>query len=105
MNCEQQELRAEHKALQHDLSSNDVERVCRINSPRANEKKFFKNKACLHGSKKKYKSCCRSVAGKSSSRFSVNQTDDHRKNWKDRKPGRKGAASVANSIQSNGPVT
>ncbi|XP_073310517.1 OVARIAN TUMOR DOMAIN-containing deubiquitinating enzyme 7-like isoform X1 [Primulina huaijiensis] len=100
MNCVQQELRVEHKALEHDLSSNDVERVCSMNSPRANQKKFFKNKACLHGLKKKHKSCCRSVAGKSED-FPC-RTDEHRKNWKDRKPGQKGAASVANSIQCNG---
>ncbi|XP_073144937.1 OVARIAN TUMOR DOMAIN-containing deubiquitinating enzyme 7 isoform X3 [Henckelia pumila] len=90
LNQGQHELRVEHKALEHDLPSNDVERVCNMNNPCANGKKNLKNKACLYGSKKNYKSSCRSVSGKSSSRLPVNQTDEHRKSRRDRKPGRKG---------------
>lgn len=68
----------------------------------SDEKKISRNKACPCGSKKKYKSCCGAVAGKSSARFPVNQTVDYGKSRKERKQGRKGGASVPSSIQSDG---
>ncbi|KZV27623.1 OTU domain-containing protein 3 [Dorcoceras hygrometricum] len=68
---EQHEPRIELKALEHDLCKNDVERVCSMNSPRANEKRNLRNKGGLYDSRKKYKPCCRSVAGKSSGRLLV----------------------------------
>ncbi|GER30256.1 OTU domain-containing protein, partial [Striga asiatica] len=54
-----------------DSSGNGVEISCQRNSLQKDEKKISRNKACPCGSKKKYKSCCGAVAGKSSARFPV----------------------------------
>ncbi|XP_063945081.1 OVARIAN TUMOR DOMAIN-containing deubiquitinating enzyme 7 isoform X2 [Daucus carota subsp. sativus] len=65
-----------------------------------NAKKMIpsRNKACPCGSKKKYKSCCGSVAGRSSPRFANKQTVDSSKGRKDKKQGNKsGSTSNVNS--------
>ncbi|KAL3646308.1 hypothetical protein CASFOL_011488 [Castilleja foliolosa] len=54
-----------------DSSGNDAETSYKKNSPQHDDKKISRNKACPCGSKKKYKSCCGTVSGKSSARFSV----------------------------------
>lgn len=62
-----------------------------------------RNKACPCGSKKKYKSCCGSVAGRSSAKFAINQTVDYGEGRKDKKQGKKSEANnVANSHVSEG---
>ncbi|VFQ86538.1 unnamed protein product [Cuscuta campestris] len=49
------------------------------------------NKACPCGSKKKYKSCCGSAAGKSYAKLITNQTADNgKKGQKDKRQGKKG---------------
>ncbi|XP_049345693.1 OVARIAN TUMOR DOMAIN-containing deubiquitinating enzyme 7 isoform X2 [Solanum verrucosum] len=53
------------------------------------EKKIPRNKACPCGSKKKYKSCCGSVAGKHPTSFTVNHTIDYGKGRRDKKQGKK----------------
>lgn len=53
------------------------------------EKKIPRNKACPCGSKKKYKSCCGSVAGKHPTSFTVNHTIDYGKDRRDKKQGKK----------------
>ncbi|KAI3452000.1 hypothetical protein Pfo_008665 [Paulownia fortunei] len=73
-NSEQRRLKVEEKTCKLDLSGNDTEINDNKNSLQPDEKllqKISRNKACPCGSKKKYKSCCGSVAGKSSARFPV----------------------------------
>lgn len=53
------------------------------------EKKIPRNKACPCGSKKKYKSCCGSVAGKHPTSFTDNHTIDYGKGRRDKKQGKK----------------
>ncbi|KAJ8530909.1 hypothetical protein K7X08_023790 [Anisodus acutangulus] len=53
------------------------------------EKKIPRNKACPCGSKKKYKSCCGSVAGKQPTSYTVNHTIDYGKGRRDKKQGKK----------------
>lgn len=65
------------------------------------EKNIPRNKICPCGSKKKYKSCCGTVAARSSARFSVSQTVDYGKSRKDKKQGKKGASS--NLVNSHVP--
>ncbi|CAA0832801.1 SEC-C motif-containing protein / OTU-like cysteine protease family protein [Striga hermonthica] len=85
-----------------DSSGNGVEISCQRNSLQKDEKKISRNKACPCGSKKKYKSCCGAVAGKSSARFPVNQTVDYGKSRKDRKQARKVSSAATNTILSDG---
>ncbi|PIN02127.1 OTU (ovarian tumor)-like cysteine protease [Handroanthus impetiginosus] len=98
----QRMLKVEDETCKKDSSGNDTNRTCKKNSSQPDEKKISRNKACPCGSKKKYKSCCGSVAGKSSARFPVNQTVDYGKSRKDRKQARKVGSTVASSIQSDG---
>ncbi|XP_059623909.1 OVARIAN TUMOR DOMAIN-containing deubiquitinating enzyme 7 [Cornus florida] len=73
------------------------ERTTDNDSSQQDEKKIPRNKVCPCGSKKKYKACCGSVAGRSSAKFVINQTVDYGKRRKERKQGKKGeAATVAN---------
>ncbi|XP_055825620.1 OVARIAN TUMOR DOMAIN-containing deubiquitinating enzyme 7 isoform X1 [Solanum dulcamara] len=53
------------------------------------EKKIPRNKACPCGSKKKYKSCCGSVAGKHPTSYTVSHTIDYGKGRRDKKQGKK----------------
>ncbi|KAG6392896.1 hypothetical protein SASPL_147124 [Salvia splendens] len=102
-----------HKLLVQDttfeleLSGNDAE-TNNTKEPQPDEKKIPRNKACPCGSKKKYKSCCGTVSGRSSTRFPVvtskcddshfsNQTVDYGKSRKDRKQGRKGGTILVHS--------
>ncbi|KAM7516504.1 hypothetical protein LguiA_006087 [Lonicera macranthoides] len=62
---------SESISCKQDPSLNDIERTPEINSLEHDEKRIPRNKACPCGSKKKYKSCCGSVAGKSSNKFAV----------------------------------
>ncbi|KAG8384357.1 hypothetical protein BUALT_Bualt04G0109700 [Buddleja alternifolia] len=101
-NSEQHKLKVEDETCKQDLSGNDTKRNNKKNSLRPDEKKISRNKNCPCGSKKKYKSCCGSVAGKSSVRLPVNQTVDYGKSRKEKKQGRKGGSTVENLIQSDG---
>lgn len=72
-----------------------------------NAKKMIpsRNKACPCGSKKKYKSCCGAVAGRSSPRFANKQTVDCSKGRKDKNQGkRSGTTSNVNTrVYEGGP--
>ncbi|KAH6760260.1 SEC-C motif-containing protein / OTU-like cysteine protease family protein [Perilla frutescens var. frutescens] len=100
-NSDQHRLMIEDTAIELELSGNDVETNNKKN-PQPDEKKIARNKACPCGSKKKYKSCCGAVAGRSSARFPVNQTVDYGKSRKDRKQGRKGGTTLPSSVHSDG---
>ncbi|XP_042030582.1 OVARIAN TUMOR DOMAIN-containing deubiquitinating enzyme 7-like isoform X2 [Salvia splendens] len=101
-NEEHQAEKDYHKLLVQDttfeleLSGNDAE-TNNTKEPQPDEKKIPRNKACPCGSKKKYKSCCGTVSGRSSTRFPVNQTVDYGKSRKDRKQGRKGGTILVHS--------
>ncbi|KAL0461804.1 UNVERIFIED_CONTAM: OVARIAN TUMOR DOMAIN-containing deubiquitinating enzyme 7 [Sesamum latifolium] len=90
------------KLKDEDGTCKDSNRTDNKSSNQPDEKKIPRNKACPCGSKKKYKSCCGSVSGKSSARVPVNQTVDYGKSRKERKQSRKIGSTVANSIQSDG---
>ncbi|XP_074377737.1 OVARIAN TUMOR DOMAIN-containing deubiquitinating enzyme 7 isoform X3 [Apium graveolens] len=79
----------------------------RVDNSPENAKKMIpsRNKACPCGSKKKYKSCCGVVAGRSSPRFANKQTVDCSKGRKDKKQGNRiGTASSVNSrVYEGGP--
>ncbi|XP_042026479.1 OVARIAN TUMOR DOMAIN-containing deubiquitinating enzyme 7-like isoform X1 [Salvia splendens] len=99
---EHQAEKNHHKLLVQDttieleLSGNDAE-TNNKKELQPDEKKIPRNKACPCGSKKKYKSCCGTVSGRSSARFPVNQTVDYGKSRKDRKQGRKGGTILVHS--------
>ncbi|XP_047956988.1 OVARIAN TUMOR DOMAIN-containing deubiquitinating enzyme 7-like isoform X2 [Salvia hispanica] len=101
-NEEHQAEKDHHKLLVQDttieleLSGNDAE-TNNKKELQPDEKKIPRNKACPCGSKKKYKSCCGTVSGRSSARFPVNQTVDYGKSRKDRKQGRKGGTILVHS--------
>ncbi|KAL1536511.1 ubiquitinyl hydrolase 1 [Salvia divinorum] len=101
-NEERQAEKDHHRLLVQDtmieleLSGNDAE-TKNTKELQPDEKKISRNKACPCGSKKKYKSCCGTVSGRSSARFPVNQTVDYGKSRKDRKQGRKGGTILVHS--------
>ncbi|KAL6551736.1 hypothetical protein OROGR_007890 [Orobanche gracilis] len=99
--CQNSEQHRE-KSGKLDSFGNGAEISCKKNSLQHDEKKTSRNKACPCGSKKKYKSCCGTVAGKASAKIPVNQTVDYGKSRKERKQGRKFSSTVMNSIQSDG---
>ncbi|KAL0424174.1 UNVERIFIED_CONTAM: OVARIAN TUMOR DOMAIN-containing deubiquitinating enzyme 7 [Sesamum radiatum] len=90
------------KLKDEDETCKDSNKTDNKSSSQPDEKKIPRNKACPCGSKKKYKSCCGSVSGKSSARVPVNQTVDYGKSRKERKQSRKIGSTVASSIQSDG---
>ncbi|KAG6421672.1 hypothetical protein SASPL_118229 [Salvia splendens] len=100
-NKDQHTLLVQSKTTELELSGSDAE-TNNTKVPQLDEKKIPRNKACPCGSKKKYKSCCSTVAGRSSARFPVNQTVDYGKSRKDRKQGRKGGTILPNSVHSDG---
>ncbi|OVA15869.1 Ovarian tumor [Macleaya cordata] len=59
-------------------------------STEQSDKKIPRNKVCPCGSKKKYKACCGSIKGKSSTEFVINHKVASRKGKNERKQGRKG---------------
>ncbi|CAI9110196.1 OLC1v1010176C2 [Oldenlandia corymbosa var. corymbosa] len=78
--CKQQ------SAISESRTSN-LERSRTKKSLPSDDKKIPRNKLCPCGSRKKYKSCCGSVAGKSSARLTINRTfeDADKKDKKQRK--------------------
>ncbi|KAL7101407.1 hypothetical protein ACP275_08G051900 [Erythranthe tilingii] len=99
---EKHDLEVEDTTCKLELSGSDAETKRTKKTPRPDDKKISRNKACPCGSKKKNKSCCGSVAGKSSARFPVNQTVDYGKTRKERKQARKGGSTGTSSTQSDG---
>lgn len=104
-NSEQQEEERLNKTCELDKSSNSIKRSHDDSRFKPNEKKIPRNKVCPCGSKKKYKACCGTAAGRSSAKFAVNQTVDSKRGRKERKQGKKGEASSTLSacVSDGGP--
>ncbi|KAL1564161.1 ubiquitinyl hydrolase 1 [Salvia divinorum] len=100
-NKDQHILLVQSTTIELELSGSDAE-TNNTKDPQLDEKKISRNKACPCGSKKKYKSCCGTVAGRSSSRFPVYQSVGYGKSRKDRKQGRKGGTILPSSVHSDG---
>ncbi|XWS29806.1 hypothetical protein CRYUN_Cryun24cG0061900 [Craigia yunnanensis] len=103
-NSEQHKEEAVKKTCEQDPSSDSIKTLDN-SSFRPDDKKIPRNKFCPCGSKKKYKACCGSVSGRSSTKFIVNPTTDARKGRKERKQGKKGASvkSAASTGSDGGP--
>lgn len=98
---------------EHDIKSGDspcgkgssdcsVKGASDKHTSQEDEKKIPRNKACPCGSKKKYKSCCGSVAGKHPTSYTVNHTIDYGKGRRDKKQGKKvPPVNVTSSKQSD----
>ncbi|KAL9461360.1 hypothetical protein AB3S75_004374 [Citrus x aurantiifolia] len=104
-NSEQHEEERLNKTCELDKSSNSIKRSHDDSRFKPNEKKIPRNKVCPCGSKKKYKACCGTAAGRSSAKFAVNQTVDSKRGRKERKQGKKGEASSTLSacVSDGGP--
>ncbi|KAH9711995.1 OVARIAN TUMOR DOMAIN-containing deubiquitinating enzyme 7 [Citrus sinensis] len=104
-NSEQHEEEQLNKTCELDKSSNSIKRSHDDSRFKPNEKKIPRNKVCPCGSKKKYKACCGTAAGRSSAKFAVNQTVDSKRGRKERKQGKKGEASSTLSacVSDGGP--
>ncbi|XP_047951793.1 OVARIAN TUMOR DOMAIN-containing deubiquitinating enzyme 7 isoform X2 [Salvia hispanica] len=100
-NKDQHMLLVQSTTIELELSGSDAE-TNNTKDPQLDEKKIPRNKACPCGSKKKFKACCGTVAGRSSASFPVNQTVDYGKSRKDRKQGRKGGTILPNLVHSDG---
>ncbi|KAL9464282.1 hypothetical protein AB3S75_001977 [Citrus x aurantiifolia] len=103
-NSEQHEEERLNKTCELDKSSNSIKRSHDDSRFKPNEK-IPRNKVCPCGSKKKYKACCGTAAGRSSTKFAVNQTVDSKRGRKERKQGKKGEASSTLSacVSDGGP--
>ncbi|KAL9461363.1 hypothetical protein AB3S75_004374 [Citrus x aurantiifolia] len=103
-NSEQHEEERLNKTCELDKSSNSIKRSHDDSRFKPNEK-IPRNKVCPCGSKKKYKACCGTAAGRSSAKFAVNQTVDSKRGRKERKQGKKGEASSTLSacVSDGGP--
>ncbi|KAH9663648.1 OVARIAN TUMOR DOMAIN-containing deubiquitinating enzyme 7 [Citrus sinensis] len=103
-NSEQHEEERLNKTCDLDKSSNSIKRSHDDSRFKPNEK-IPRNKVCPCGSKKKYKACCGTAAGRSSTKFAVNQTVDSKRGRKERKQGKKGEASSTLSacVSDGGP--
>ncbi|XP_019183593.1 PREDICTED: OTU domain-containing protein 3 isoform X3 [Ipomoea nil] len=97
-NCNDGIVQPEDNTREHDSANNDIEGHDNCSS-QLDEKKVPRNKACPCGSKKKYKSCCGSVAGKSSARLAVSQAVEYGKGRKDKKQGKKGFSRILQSAK------
>ncbi|KAK6237666.1 hypothetical protein QUC31_003135 [Theobroma cacao] len=104
VNSEKLKQEALKKTFEQDPSSDSI-KTLDDSSSRKDDKKIPRNKICPCGSKKKYKACCGSVSGRSSTKFIANQTMDARKGRKVQKQGKKGASakSAASSGSDGGP--
>ncbi|KAA8531677.1 hypothetical protein F0562_006606 [Nyssa sinensis] len=101
-NCERPNEEVKDNSCKPDKSFNTERNDDK--SSQQDEKKIPRNKVCPCGSKKKYKACCGSAAGRSSSKFAINQTVDCGKSRKERKQGKKGEhTNVTNFHGSGGP--
>lgn len=98
---EQPKTKTKNKTCKQDLSRNSSEKAQNKNSL-LREEKIPRNKACPCGSKKKYKSCCGSVSGKSSARVIGIETAHNDNARRDKKQGKKaGARNVLNNNHSD----
>ncbi|KAF3438985.1 hypothetical protein FNV43_RR17260 [Rhamnella rubrinervis] len=96
-NEEAEQQRTEVKTLKQDVPSSSSNLTPDNSHSQADDKKISRNQVCSCGSKKKYKACCGSVTGRSSTKLLVNQMVESRKGRKERKQGKKGANTKASS--------
>lgn len=76
----------------------EKQKTCNNIEREKDEKKIPRNKACPCGSKKKYKSCCGTAAGRS-----VNNVIENGKGRKDKKNGKKGGSLSHGSTDGSSP--
>ncbi|XP_021897547.1 OTU domain-containing protein 3 isoform X3 [Carica papaya] len=92
--CEQLKEEPVSTSSEQDLSSNSrLSKTYEDRSSPSDDKRIPRNKVCPCGSRKKYKACCGSVAGRSSTKFTINQAVDSKKGKKEKKNTRKGGPS------------
>ncbi|XP_042518054.1 OVARIAN TUMOR DOMAIN-containing deubiquitinating enzyme 7 isoform X3 [Macadamia integrifolia] len=92
------------KASENEGPSKDIKRSHDDKCSQHDDKKIPRNKVCPCGSKKKYKACCGSGIGRSSTEFINNHKASSGKGGKERKQGRKGGATkIAPSSGSSDP--
>lgn len=82
----------DNKTIKEKQACSNTERENDKTNSLHDEKKIPRNKACPCGSKKKYKSCCGTAAGRSST-VAVNDTVDYGKSRKEKKQGKKGGST------------
>ncbi|KAL3526798.1 hypothetical protein ACH5RR_011454 [Cinchona calisaya] len=99
---ELQKEKVEQLKIKTENKAHNIQRTETQNSLSCDDKKIPRNKTCPCGSKKKYKSCCGSVAGKSSVRLSAKLKVDDFNSRKDRKQRNKAPKDVLNNNQSVG---
>ncbi|XP_009788517.1 OVARIAN TUMOR DOMAIN-containing deubiquitinating enzyme 7 isoform X1 [Nicotiana sylvestris] len=100
--CDERDFKSEDPPCEKGSTDCSVKGVSDRNTTQEDEKKIPRNKACPCGSKKKYKSCCGSVAGKRPTSYAVNQTIDYGKGRRDKKQGKKvPLTNVTSSKQSD----
>ncbi|XP_075481943.1 OVARIAN TUMOR DOMAIN-containing deubiquitinating enzyme 7-like isoform X4 [Primulina tabacum] len=90
---EQHKLKVQESTCHPNLTDKLNEKIHKKNPQPDEKQKISRNKACPCGSKKKYKSCCGSVAGNSFGRFPVDQIVEYRNSGKDRKQGRRSGSN------------
>ncbi|XP_024977814.1 OTU domain-containing protein 3 isoform X2 [Cynara cardunculus var. scolymus] len=96
---EQCSEKIDNKTIKEKHACSNSERGNDKTNSLPDEKKIPRNKACPCGSKKKYKSCCGTAAGRLST-VAVYNTVDYGKSRKDKKQGKKGGST--NSTVSHG---
>ncbi|PIA56552.1 hypothetical protein AQUCO_00700712v1 [Aquilegia coerulea] len=97
--CEWSEEATGENACEHNgPDHNDIKSIHGDKSIQHVDKKISRNKVCHCGSKKKYKACCGSTKGASSSEFAIYQRVAYGKGRTQRKQNRKGGSTkVASS--------
>ncbi|PHT49854.1 hypothetical protein CQW23_09601 [Capsicum baccatum] len=100
---EEHDIRSGDSPCKKGSSDCSVKGASDKHTSQEDEKKIPRNKACPCGSKKKYKSCCGSVAGKHPTIYTVNHTIGYGKGRRDKKQGKKvPPVNVVSSKQSDG---
>ncbi|KAK9284856.1 hypothetical protein L1049_024036 [Liquidambar formosana] len=94
-NSERHKEELENNSDGQNPTSNSIKRAHDDSNSQQDNKKISRNKVCPCGSKKKYKACCGSGAGRSSIKFAVNQAVDSSKSRRERKQVKKGGAAKA----------
>ncbi|KAJ0457706.1 putative ubiquitinyl hydrolase 1 [Helianthus annuus] len=89
----QLEQSCDEKSVKEKSTCSNAERETNKTNSLHDEKKIPRNKACPCGSKKKYKSCCGTAAGRSSTVTSNNSVENG-KHRKDKKQGKKAGNMV-----------
>ncbi|KAL1196513.1 OVARIAN TUMOR DOMAIN-containing deubiquitinating enzyme 7 [Cardamine amara subsp. amara] len=82
---------------EESASCNNIETIHAKRSSQTDDKKIPRNKMCPCGSKKKYKSCCGTAAGRSSVKLLVSQTMESKKGRKNLRRG------TSNEVEVNAP--